>query len=63
MRVFLIGSKELSCLVLDHLSTQGHQVLGVYTRDNDPSMKTWLNLGHRNLKRKRKRKVFLFIKT
>ncbi len=49
MRVFLIGSKQLSCLIFDELIGQGHQVLGVYSRDNEPGMEIWHSLGHRNL--------------
>jgi methionyl-tRNA formyltransferase len=49
MRVFLIGSKELSCLILDALIEQGHEVLGVFSRDSEPSMKVWHDLNHRNL--------------
>ena len=49
MRVFLIGSKELSCLILDTLIEQGHEVLGVFSRDSEPGMKVWHELNHRNL--------------
>ena len=51
MRCFLIGSKELSVQVLDELVRQGHDVLGVLTRDYEDGMRVWLNeLGHRSLK-------------
>lgn len=50
MRVFIIGSKELSCLILDEVLKQGHEVLGVYSRDHEPGMMVWHELGHRSLK-------------
>lgn len=50
MRTFVIGSKELSCIILETLLDQGHEVLGVYSRDNEPGMNVWLqDLGHRSL--------------
>ncbi|MEX2595552.1 MAG: formyltransferase family protein [Salibacteraceae bacterium] len=49
MRYFLIGSKELSCLILDRLLEAGEEVLGVFTRDHEPGMKVWHELGHRSL--------------
>jgi len=50
MRAFVIGSKELSCIILDALLEQGHEVLGVYSRDNESGMQVWLNeLHHRSL--------------
>jgi methionyl-tRNA formyltransferase len=49
MRVFLIGSKSLSCNILTELIDQGHQVLGVYSRDDEPGMKTWHELGQNSL--------------
>jgi methionyl-tRNA formyltransferase len=49
MRAFVIGSKTLSCVILDALLEQGHEVLGVYARDDEPGMQTWHDLGHRNL--------------
>lgn len=50
MRAFVIGSKELSCIIVDELIAQGHEVLGVYTRDHEPGMHVWHQLGHRSLK-------------
>jgi methionyl-tRNA formyltransferase len=49
MKTFVIGSKELSCIVLDTLIAQGHEVLGVYSRDHEPGMQVWHKLGHRSL--------------
>lgn len=49
MRAFIIGSKNLSCAILDELVIQGHEVLGVFSRDNEPGMRIWHELGHRNL--------------
>ncbi|MEQ9188370.1 MAG: formyltransferase family protein [Cryomorphaceae bacterium] len=50
MRTFVIGSKELSCIVLDILLEQGHEVLGVFSRDDEAGMRVWHEtLGHRSL--------------
>lgn len=49
MRAFLIGSKSLSCSILDELIAQGHTVLGVYSRDDEAGMKTWHDLGQSSL--------------
>lgn len=51
MRCFLIGSKDLSVRVLEELVGQGHDVLGVLSRDHEEDMKVWLeDLGHRSLR-------------
>lgn len=51
MRIAIIGSKNLSCSLLDICLEQGHEVLAVYSRDDEQGMQTWLNqLGHRSLK-------------
>lgn len=53
MRCFVIGSKELSVRVLEELVAQGHMVLGVLSRDEEPGMKVWHEkLGHRSLKKR-----------
>lgn len=53
MRVALIGSKSLSVYMLHALINQGHEVLAVYTRDDESSMKIWQEqLGHPSLKNK-----------
>ena len=49
MRAFVIGSKELSCVILETMLSNGYEVLGVYSRDREPGMKTWHDLGHRSL--------------
>ncbi|NQV53855.1 MAG: methionyl-tRNA formyltransferase [Flavobacteriales bacterium] len=50
MRTVVIGSKELSCILLDTLLEQGHEVLGVFSRDDEPGMGIWHeDLGHRSL--------------
>jgi methionyl-tRNA formyltransferase len=49
MRTFIIGSKELSCIILDTLIGAGHEVVGVYSRDTEPGMLVWRNMGHRSL--------------
>ncbi len=49
MRAFVIGSKDLSCVILDALLKDGHEVLGVYARDDEAGMKVWHGLGQRNL--------------
>ncbi len=50
MRTVVIGSKELSCILLDTLLEQGHEVLGVFSRDDEPGMRIWHeDLGHRSL--------------
>lgn len=50
MKTFVIGSKELSCIVLETLLAQGHEVLGVFSRDDEESMRVWHEeLGHRSL--------------
>lgn len=51
MRVALIGSKLLSVAMLNELLAQNHQVLAVYTRDDEAGMKVWhQQLGHPSLK-------------
>ena len=51
MKTFVIGSKDLSVRILSTLLEQGHEVLGVFSRDDEPSMKVWHNdLGHDSLK-------------
>ena len=51
MRCFLIGSKELSVRVLEELIEQGHDVIGVLSRDHEKGMNVWLEeLNHRSLK-------------
>ena len=49
MRAFIIGSKELSCVILETMLDYGYEVLGVFSRDREPGMKTWHDLGHRSL--------------
>lgn len=49
MRAFIIGSKELSCVILETMLDYGYEVLGVFSRDGQPGMKTWHDLGHRSL--------------
>jgi len=49
LRAFVIGSKELSCVVLETMLACGYEVLGVYSRDQETGMKTWHKLGHRSL--------------
>lgn len=49
MRAFVIGSKELSCVILESMIECGYEVLGVYSRDREEGMKTWHQLGHRSL--------------
>tara|TARA_B110000046_G_scaffold61562_1_gene69163 strand:+ start:1372 stop:2652 length:1281 start_codon:yes stop_codon:yes gene_type:complete len=50
MRTFVIGSKNLSVGVLRCLVDQGHEVLGVITRDLQPEMKVWHEqIGHKSL--------------
>lgn len=49
MRAFVIGSKNLSCAILEELLAQGHEVLGVFSRDHEPGMRIWHELGHKNL--------------
>ena len=56
MRAFVIGSKNLSVEILKCLIDQGHQVLGVITRDEEPGMKVWHDkLGHASLNLEAKR--------
>ena len=51
MRCFLAGSKALSVAVLDILIDEGHDVIGVMSRDHEKNMQTWMNeLGHPSLK-------------
>lgn len=50
MRCVVIGSKELSCVILDELIQQGHDVPLVISRDDEPGMKLWHDMGHRSLK-------------
>ena len=51
MRVFVIGSKDLSVWILNTLIEQGHEVIGAFSRDLEPGMKPWLNeLGHASLR-------------
>lgn len=51
MRTFVIGSKKLSVIILRTLIEQGHEVLGVYSRDDEPGMRPWLGeLGHPSLR-------------
>jgi methionyl-tRNA formyltransferase len=49
MRTFIIGSKELSCIILDTLFGAGHEVLGVFSRDTQVGMRVWHEMGHRSL--------------
>ena len=50
MRTFVIGSKNLSVGILTALVDQGHQVLGVISRDLEPGMKVWHEkLDHKSL--------------
>lgn len=49
MRAFIIGSKELSCVILETMLDYGYEVLGVFSRDREPGMNTWHDLGHRSL--------------
>lgn len=56
MRVFIIGSKNLSVWMLNTLIEQGHEVIGALSRDLEPGMKPWLNeLGHASLRDECKR--------
>ncbi|MDP4764363.1 MAG: hypothetical protein NWR97_11920 [Salibacteraceae bacterium] len=51
MRVALVGSKLLSVAMLNELIAQNHEVLAVYTRDDEAGMKIWhQQLGHPSLK-------------
>lgn len=56
MRIALIGSKLLSVALLNELIKQNHQVLAVYTRDDEAGMKVWHEqLGHPSLKEEAKK--------
>lgn len=51
MRVAIIGSKSLSVNILHTLLENKHDVVAVYTRDDEPGMRIWhQELGHPSLK-------------
>jgi len=49
LKVFIIGSKELSCHILDAVESNGQTVVGVLSRDHEPGMRIWHTMGHRSL--------------
>jgi methionyl-tRNA formyltransferase len=50
LKIAIVGSKELSCQILETCLKQGHEVVAVFSRDSEPGMKVWHSeLNHRSL--------------
>ena len=52
LRCFLIGTKNIGARILEELLAQDHEVMGVFSEDEEDTMQVWKNeLEHRSVKK------------